>query len=376
MFALLDLGDFSSNKKVVDEFETRFIWKTMEKMGYVASTPGVRELNLWPFYHEISEQSPIRVVSSNLTVVENGQKRPVGIESFVTEINGVDVGFFAVMGENELQTVKEIEGISFEHEDPLAAAERIVPELRKQAEMVVLMSQLNPQETRTLVQKVPGIDVALVGRRPAWIDRAVMESTTIVQETGIRGQFHGEMVVIVDPDGRVVDWGSRNITLAQAMPEDAEIAAEVSQVQAETKELIKASQKQRTSDLEHKLSSERYLGADRCGRCHEAEHQQWAQSAHAKAFDTLMTDQKHENKECIGCHVTGWEIPSGFTDLASTANLKNVQCESCHNVGTMHARGADVVKVTEETCVKCHTGDWGKDFDFKRDLKKVAHSIG
>lgn len=346
----------------------------MEDMGYVATTPGVRDLGKWPLYRELLSTSPIQCVSSNLTVVDNGEEMRPGAEKLVVDIGGVDVGFFAVIGENELTTVKKTDGIEFKHVDPIEAAKRLVPELQQEAELVVLMSQLSSQETKHLLKQVPGIDVALFGRNPSWKDRAVMEGSTIVQQTGMRGQFKGELVLILDPDGEVADWGSRNTPLDDDFPENPEVDAATKQMQAQGKELTKAKRKEQTSEMEKKLTSENYLGADKCQRCHEEEHKQWASTAHARAFGTLEEQGKEADKKCVGCHVTGWEEPNGFVDLVASPELKNVQCESCHDVGTRHGRGIHAIPVTEETCVSCHKGEWGKDFDFAAAVVKVDHT--
>ena len=375
MFAAVDLGDFMSTKVMVDELESRFIWKTMEDMGYLAVTPGVRELSRWPLYRELISSGSIQSVSSNLTVVENGQAIRPGVETLVKNIGGVDVGFFALIGGNELTTVQKPQGIDFVHVDPVEAASRIVPELRKQVEVVVLMSQLGPQETNNLIRTVPGIDVALYGRIPSWKERAEMVGSTIVQETGVRGQFLGELVLIVDPDGRIVDWGSRNVALDAKYPEDPEVDAAAKQIEAEGKELAKAAQQKKTSELEEKFSSERFLSVAKCQRCHEAEHNQWVQTAHARAFSTLVAKGKETDKECVGCHVTGWQQPTGFVDKSASPDLMNVQCESCHGVGTMHGRGEDAIPISKETCTRCHSGEWGEKFDYVSYVAKVNHSV-
>ena len=364
-----------SNKRLVEEFESRFLWDAMERMGYLASTPGARELAQYRLYEELIRTSGIVGISSNLKVVENGTARAVGEqESLVAEIAGVRVGLFALMDGNILSTVRPPDGISFEHEDPIEAAGRIVPELRKQAELVVLMSQIPPRETEHLLSQVPGIDVALCGRQPAWNQRAVREGNTIVQQTGLRGQYLGELVLIVDPDGRIADWGSRNIVLDDKVPESPDVAAAAKEADAAAKELIRKQQEERREETEKSLSSERYLGAESCGSCHEAEYAQWESTAHAAAWRTLVDDGAHAKAECISCHVTGWGQPGGFSSLAASGELANVQCEACHGVGTQHARGPQAKPVTEETCTACHTGEWGKDFDYAVALAKVVHS--
>ncbi len=375
-FALMDLGDFMSTEAAVGELKTRFIWKTMEQMGYVASTPGVRELMNWPLYSELLSGSSIRPVSSNLVVIENGVERPAGLEKMVVPVGGVRVGLLALIGGSEVASVQRPAGIDFRHLSPLEAAQRIVPELRKEAEVVVLMSELSSQETDDLLKQVPGIDVALYGRQPAWKDRAEKVFNSVTQQTGLRGQYVGQLVLIVDPEGRVVEWGSRNLPLDQtAFPEKAEVAAAVKQVEDKAKELQRQQQQQKARDLEGKISSDKFLGSEKCRRCHEPQYEQWLTTGHARAHATLATAGKQTEAECVSCHVTGWEKPGGYAADMKEPDLTNVQCESCHDVGTKHGRGELAAKITEETCTTCHTGEWGKakGFDFASYLGKVTH---
>ena len=375
-FAVVDLGDFTNNEPTVGDFKTRFLWKHMEQMGYVASTPGVRELTAWNLYRElVSSSTAIHGVASNLNFVENGKTEPAGLQDYVTVIGGVRIGFFSLIGGNEVSTVKPPEGIEFRPEDPVAAAKRIVPELRKRADLVVLMSEMSPEETDDVLKGVQGIDVALYGRNPMWQDRAQKIGNTISQQTGIRGQYVGDLVLVVDPDGRITEFGSRNVPLDTAFPEKAEVVAQVKQVDDQTKEMLKADQSKKSSELENKISSEKYLGADKCRRCHEAQYTQWLTTPHAKAQMTLASHSDPADPKCVGCHVTGWQKPGGYNAGSKDPDLGNVQCESCHDVGTEHARGEKAAKVTEATCTACHTGEWGKTkgFDFAAYMKKVTH---
>lgn len=366
-FVHIDLGDFVNSEATVGDMKTRFIWKTMKQMGCQVSVPGIRELNAWLLYQELLTDGQIQSVVSNLTVLQGGAEKPAGLPTYVMDVGGVRIGFFALMGANELTTAKPPEGVEFRSQDVLSTAQRLVPELRKQAEIVVLLSQMSPQETDDLLRKVSGIDVALYGRNPGWKERAEKVGATIAQQTGLRGQYAGQLVLIVDPDGRIADWGSRNVAFDTKIPENPEVAAGVKVTDSQAKEILKSETNRKSSEIEGKISSERFIGADKCGRCHEAQFTQWLTTPHARAFDTLERDSKQEDEKCVGCHVTGWQKPNGFALNSSDPDLKNVQCESCHDVGTKHDRTGQASKVSKEDLSELPHGRVGERFRF-RDL--------
>jgi 2',3'-cyclic-nucleotide 2'-phosphodiesterase (5'-nucleotidase family) len=369
----VDLGDFINTEETVGDLKNHFIWQTMERTGCQISVPGIRELSKWQEYQSLLSDGQIHPVLSNVTVVQNGVEKPAGLHTYVVDVGGVRVGFFALMGANELTTAKPDSGIEFRSQDVVATAQRIVPELRKQAEVVVMVSQMSVQETEDLLRNVPGIDVSLYGRNPGYKERAEKVASTITQQTGLRGQYAGQLVLIVDPDGRIVDWGSRNVALDAKIQENAEVAAAAKEIDSQAKEMLQKEIKHKTSEIEERISSERFIGAEKCGRCHEAQYTQWLTTSHARAFAALEKDNKQKEEKCVGCHVTGWQQASGYALNTSEPDLKNVQCESCHDVGTKHGRGSQVAKVTKDTCLNCHTGEWAKGFDFAAYLPKVTH---
>jgi 2',3'-cyclic-nucleotide 2'-phosphodiesterase (5'-nucleotidase family) len=244
---LVDLGDFMSTEAAVAELKNRFIWRSMEEMGYCATTPGVREISDWRRYRDLIQGSPVRSIATNLTVGEGGSESAAGLPYLVREINGVRVAFFSLIGAREIASASPPPGLLFRAEDPLTVASRIVPKLHKQADVVVLMSQMSADQTDRLLAEVPGIDVALYGREPKWVDVARTVSQTIVQQTGNRGAQLGELVLIVDPAGRIVEWGSRNDALGPSYGEDLEVAAQVEQVENKAKEMITADQQRRAA---------------------------------------------------------------------------------------------------------------------------------
>lgn len=371
-FLHVDLGNFASTEDAVADYKTRFIWQVMADAACAATTPGSRELTLWSTYKDLMASNTIPVVSSNLKLVEAGAEKPVGVPYLVVPVNGLKVALFALMGGDEYAAARPPEGVEFKFEDPFQVAAEMVPVLRKQADVVVLMSEMQTGDTDRLIQTVPGIDVALYGNRAPWVEDAVKNGTTIVQQTGIRGQYKGELVLIVDPEGKILDFGSRNAAMDKAFPESDEVAKAVAATDEKVKQIQAESREKRQGEFENKISGERFLGPENCKRCHEDQYKNWSQTPHAHAFATLEKDKKHDDPNCVKCHVTGGEDPDGYAANRTTPDLRNVGCEVCHGKGTEHDRSTPLA-ITEAMCRTCHQGEFEKGFNFAAALPLVSH---
>jgi hypothetical protein len=120
-----------------------------------------------------------------------------------------------------------------------------------------------------------------------------------------------------------------------------------------------------------------YVGAERCGSCHDSEHQWWRGHEHGRAYETLVTRNKQFSLSCVGCHVTGYGKAGGST-VTHNAGLVDVGCESCHGPGSLHADDPDVdteqnvVRDTPESvCVECHNEEHSDLFEYAKYKAKL-----
>lgn len=111
-----------------------------------------------------------------------------------------------------------------------------------------------------------------------------------------------------------------------------------------------------------------YIGIEKCSSCHQEEKAVWDKTAHAHAYPTLQKKFVEYNLDCVGCHVTGYDRPGGST-VTHTAALENVQCETCHGPGSLHAadpskKGLVQQKPDPKSCVsECHHSPHVEGFD-------------
>ncbi len=119
-----------------------------------------------------------------------------------------------------------------------------------------------------------------------------------------------------------------------------------------------------------------YVGNAKCRLCHRDFFLGRKQDGHDHAFEKLIGTEHEDNSRCLACHTTGHGVKGGFTSLAQTPRLMNVQCEGCHGPGGEHIRrnaaggflaGSDQPEVLQKMCLSCHNGRWNRAFsDFHK----------
>ncbi|VAX08474.1 hypothetical protein MNBD_GAMMA26-2134 [hydrothermal vent metagenome] len=95
-----------------------------------------------------------------------------------------------------------------------------------------------------------------------------------------------------------------------------------------------------------------YIGIGNCKVCHMPHFESWQTTKMSKAFELLKPGIRPEAKkqagmdpnrnyttdlECVQCHTTGFGKPGGFTSIADTPDMTDVQCETCHGPGSIYA---------------------------------------
>lgn len=123
-----------------------------------------------------------------------------------------------------------------------------------------------------------------------------------------------------------------------------------------------------------------YAGIEECAMCHQKAVDFWKNTHHAQAWKTIADVGKDANRDCVSCHVTGWEKPGGATLLGLTKEptLRSVQCEACHGASGRHVdsdgkeRTTLVRSTPETTCKTCHQPEHSDTFDYQAYLRDVT----
>lgn len=113
----------------------------------------------------------------------------------------------------------------------------------------------------------------------------------------------------------------------------------------------------------------KFIGSTRCMICHENTHNEWSNTLHARALESLEAIGQDENPDCLVCHTVGFGEDGGYVDRATTLDLANVGCESCHGPAANHASNPSdaslrpPVDISSDVCGACHTDSHHPNFE-------------
>jgi hypothetical protein len=219
-----------------------------------------------------------------------------------------------------------------------------------------------------------------------------MPAAPVLEHQGSEGKILGRARAVREADG---SWR------IAGEPEWLEISPDLKPVPALV-ELIEA-YKQNTQELmiQQPKGLERvYAGARACASCHTAEYEQWSETRHAHALDTLVSKGMQYDSRCLKCHTVGFARENGFYNVRESMLMAGVQCESCHGPAAEHAnlqyylrsreglddtsetfmerkrRAAEVLpsrEVEAKTCIECHTPENDDHFVYDEKVVKVNH---
>ena len=374
---LVDAGGFFPENDAPEYQDVAsFLMDGMKLIGTDAVGAGDKELRYgYSFLKANVERTGLPVVCANLFLKKTG--RPALTPYVIKTVGTVKIGMFGLMSEKVAFGPSQD---SLRVDAPEATARRVIAEMkRKGATVIVLLSQLGKVDSEDLVAVVPGIDVLVVGHASSLLMKGRMIKNTVACYGGEQGQYMGRTIVTLNAARGQATGECDAFILSPEVGERSEVAKLVKAFEDGFNEKLRKIEKERAAKAAETKGQqegpERFLGAELCMRCHQDEAQQWKTTSHAVAWQTLVDAKQENNPDCVACHVVGYRKPGGFQGATDAAKLANVQCESCHGMGTMHEAFANPHKtVTEQVCITCHQGENDSAWNWAQKRPKVLHS--
>jgi len=221
---LLDAGDtLISDRWLAKQSQGKIVIEAMNLMGYDAMALGERDLQLGPkTLRQRMADAAFPFLSANVEL-----KGKLFAEPYV--IKEIDGHRIAIIG---LTGVIPDAAHGFQVRDPLETAQRLVAELRPQADIIILLAHVGQEMEQRLKEEVEGIDVIVGGSALPRPGQAVWDETAGVlilpserPSPGHAGRFIGVARLNFDSHGRLVNYESQMVVLSPNVADDPELIA-------------------------------------------------------------------------------------------------------------------------------------------------------
>jgi len=209
------------------------------------------------------------------------------------------------------------------------------------------------------------------------LDAAQHKSRGLPKDEALKAAYEAARATVAAQDAQShADFDA--VGLEAGLREDAEIARKVAAYNthnAEREAQYAARQAPPPSEM---VKASPYAGSNACKVCHANAFEVWKETDHSHAMASLRKSSQQLDRECVGCHSTGYQQAGGYTDPAGMGAFAEVQCEACHGPSRAHAEGKSRAHraAGEQTCRRCHTQDATPQFRFDRDRLRIKHWTG
>ena len=221
----MDGGDYSHPTIGHEERENWLVLRGMGAMRYDAITLGELELARGVDYvQSIIDSTRVPIVLANVRFAKS--KQPVGQRFVIRSMGDVSYGIIGLLGQDFGDGKDKFTDLGFVIDDPFEVAAKVVPEVRKKVDVVVVLAHLGSADALQLPKAVPGIDMVVFGHYPGTVAPTQVGGAVTVRP-GQRGQYIGQTRIVINPESKVVSYSGEAVALeVKSINENPVLAAE------------------------------------------------------------------------------------------------------------------------------------------------------
>lgn len=235
----VDAGDICDGTPFSTEYHGDADIAAMNAIGYDFACPGNHEYNTTPAQvRKMIADAKFPLLSANTTVKETGKL--LYTPYVIKNVDGVNIAFFGLLT-FEARTYPAARE-AYEMEPPIETAKKLVPELKKKADIVVAVTHIGVETDIELAAAVPQIDVIIGAHshtlvpkpllipHPTDLRRNSIHGTLIVQDHQWGGSLGKlDLTLHKEPDEAwtISKYDGELIPVTANIPEDSETAAVV-----------------------------------------------------------------------------------------------------------------------------------------------------
>lgn len=234
---LVDAGDFYEGTPFSSEYHGEADIDAMNATGYTFGTIGNHELDIpLAMLKKLIGQAKFPLLCANLT--ENATGKTLVRPFEIRQVGQMKIGIFGLTTPSASGYPAAKEGLTIANE--IETARKMTDTLRREANIIVLISHAGEQVDQKIAQSVPGIDIIVGGHshtrlpegefiwRSDVLEKYTVNGTIIVQAYQWGGEL-GRLDLLFDKDERgvwrVERYRERLIPVTSEYPDDPAVAA-------------------------------------------------------------------------------------------------------------------------------------------------------
>ncbi|MHB8065870.1 MAG: bifunctional metallophosphatase/5'-nucleotidase, partial [Ruminiclostridium sp.] len=178
---LLDSGDMFHGTNEANIEKGKGVVEVANLMGYDAMTIGNHDFD-FGIDRTMEIESEINFPMLCANVFKDG--KPAFQEYKIVEMGGIKIALLGTIEKYALSETNTRDHRGLTIEDPITTAERLVPILKKQADIIILISHNGDEVDSEIAKKVDGIDLILCGHHHFLYKKANKVNNTYLVEAG------------------------------------------------------------------------------------------------------------------------------------------------------------------------------------------------
>lgn len=195
--------------------------KALGLMKYDGMNIADGELSLGlKFFEKLREKTVFPLLSANL--YKKG--KPLGQTYLIKKFVGFSVGVIGLVSPTYFN-VEFLAKEGLKVKDPEITLKEILPKVKTQSDIIILLAHLERIEINMLIQKVPGVDVVVIGQESGILNQPEMLNKSILVQNSMQGKFLGILDLTLGKKGTIENYTGSMVGITENTPSDPTVLA-------------------------------------------------------------------------------------------------------------------------------------------------------
>jgi 2',3'-cyclic-nucleotide 2'-phosphodiesterase (5'-nucleotidase family) len=214
---VLDVGDLFSSEMSFSKGEAELTMEALDMMGVDVVTPGEKDFIFGlPFLQSVNENLSFEIIAANIVHPETGDL-VFGKGFTVKKLKGgLKIAITGVLDES-IRFPPYIDDSNFKVEPAGETLRRIIPAMKQQADILILLSHLGMENSKILLSEIQDFDLAIIGHGKPIVKKVEKLGKTLILAAGGIGQFIGRADIAIASSGEIISGSMKLVLLPNEM---------------------------------------------------------------------------------------------------------------------------------------------------------------